>query len=185
MQVVRERTGLVSAVLSVVALALVFAAAGQAIPEWALPAGPDWLLAAIPHINVAISVAAIGTITAGVRAIRNGNVDRHRRLMVGSFLLFVGFLLFYLYRVALLGPQEFPGPETIYQFVYLPTLAIHILLAIVAVPLVFHALLLGATRSVEELRRTRHKTVGRAAAVLWVISFTLGIVIYLLLYVIY
>ncbi len=185
MQVVRERTGAVSAVLSIVALVLVFAAAGQAIPEWALPVGPDWLLDAIPHLNVAISVAAIGTITAGVRAIRNGNVERHRKLMVSSFLLFAGFLLLYLYRVALLGPQEFSGPDTIYQFIYLPTLAIHILLAIVAVPLVFHALLLGATRRVEELPRTRHATVGRAAAVLWVISFTLGIVIYLLLYVIY
>lgn len=182
---VRERTGLVSAVLSVVALALVFAAAGQQIPQSVLPDAPSWVLDAIPHANVVISVAAIGTILAGVRAIKHGNIERHRTLMVTSFVLFAGFLVMYLYRVALLGPQEFPGPDTIYQFIYLPTLVIHIILAVICVPLVFHALLLAASRPVHELPNTRHPTVGKAAAVLWVISFALGTVVYLFLYVVY
>lgn len=182
---VRDRTGVVSAILSVVALAFVFAAAGQQIPKAVLPEGPEWLLDAIPHVNVVLSAAAIGTISAGVYAIRNGNIDRHRQLMVTSFGLFSAFLVLYLYRVALLGPHDFGGPETVYQFVYLPTLGIHILLAVICVPLVFHALLLAATRPIHELPQTRHPTIGKAAAVLWLISFALGIVVYIMLYVLY
>ena len=106
--------------------------------------------------------------------------------MVASFLLFAAFLVFYLYRlVATGGPQAFPGPETVYQFVYLPILAIHILLAVIAVPLVYYALLLAFAYPVRELRRTNHPRFGRYAASLWLISFALGIVVYVLLHVVY
>jgi len=105
--------------------------------------------------------------------------------MLTSLVLFVAFLALYLYKVALEGPAAFPGPETIYQFVYLPTLAIHIALAIVCVPLLYYALLLALTRPIEELPRTNHRRVGRVAASLWLISFALGVVVYAMLYVIY
>lgn len=182
---VRERVGVVTAVLSVVSVGLVFAAAGQRIPQSILPQGPDWLLEAIPHVNVLISIAAIGTIAAGLHAIRNGRIDRHRTLMGTAFGLFVGFLCLYLYRVSLLGPQPFSGPDTVYQFVYLPTLAIHILLAVVCIPLLYYVLLLALTRPIHELPETRHPTVGRVAAALWLISFTLGVVVYLFTHVLY
>jgi putative membrane protein len=76
-------------------------------------------------------------------------------------------------------------PETVYQFVYLPTLAIHILLAVVSIPFVYYVLLLAVAHPVSELRSTRHPTVGRVAAALWVTSFVLGNAVYLLLYVVY
>ena len=41
-----------------------------------------------------------------------------------------------LYRVVLKGPTDFTGPAVVESYVYLPVLAIHILLAIVAIPLV-------------------------------------------------
>ncbi|SIR63013.1 DUF420 domain-containing protein [Natronorubrum thiooxidans] len=182
----RERVTALTAVLSIVSLAVVFAAAGGRIPASAVPAAPQWFLDAIPHLNVAISITAIGTITLGWRAIRRGNVERHRVAMVTSFGLFVAFLTFYLYRlVATGGPQPFPGPDVIYQFVYLPVLAIHILLAVICVPLVYYALLLAASRPITELYHTSHARVGRLAASLWLISFSLGIVVYVLLHGVY
>lgn len=180
----REHVTALTAVLTVVSLALVFGAALQVLPVESLPR-PEALLAAIPHLNVVISLAAIGTILAGWRAIRRGDVERHRALMLASFALFALFLVFYLYRVAILGPGEFPGPETIRTFVYLPILAIHILLAVVCIPFVFYALLLAGTRPVADIYETSHRRVGRVAATLWLISFSMGIVIYLLLYVLY
>lgn len=182
---VRERVGVVTAVLSVVSIGLVFAAAGQRIPAGLLPRGPDWILDAIPHINVVLSIGAIGAILGGLHAIRNGRIDRHRKLMGTAFGLFVGFLGLYLYRVSLLGPQSFGGPDTIYQFVYLPTLAIHIVLAVICIPLLYYVLLLALTRPIHELPETRHPTVGRVAAVLWLISFTLGVIVYLFVHVVY
>ncbi|PAU84590.1 hypothetical protein CK500_03495 [Halorubrum salipaludis] len=178
----RENVPLLTALLSVAALALVFGAVGGAIPSGVLPRANDAVLAALPHLNAAISATAIATILLGWRAISRGNVARHRALMLSSFGLFVAFLGSYLYRLILVGTAEFPGPEVVYTYVYLPFLAIHVLLAIVCVPFVFHALLLAATRPYEELYHTRHAQVGAAAAALWLVSFTMGIGVYLMLY---
>ncbi|MFD1563026.1 DUF420 domain-containing protein [Haloarchaeobius amylolyticus] len=182
----RERVRLLTGVLSVVSLAVVFAAAGGRIPSSSVPAAPEWVIETIPLVNAVLSAAAIGTITVGWRAIRRGNVDRHRVAMMASFGLFVGFLVLYLYRLTVTGgPEPFPGPETVYQFVYLPLLAIHILLAIVCIPLLYYVLMLAFSRPASELPRTSHARVGRIAATLWLISFGLGIVVFVILHVVY
>ena len=175
---VRELTAL----LTVVSLALVFGAALGAVPRTVLPRAPDAVFAAIPHFNAAVSATAIGTILLGWRAISRGNVRRHRAFMLASFGLFAAFLGAYLYRLIHVGTAEFPGPEALYTYLYLPFLGIHILLAILCVPFVFYALLLAATRPFEELYHTRHSQVGLVAAVLWLISFTMGIGVYVMLY---
>ncbi len=174
-----------SGILSAVALALVFGAALGAIPEAALPPASESLFAAIPHANAVISVFAIGAITIGWRAIRAGDIKRHRLAMGSALVLFAGFLCLYLYRVAHLGPAPFPGPATVESFVYVPTLAIHVLLAVICVPLLIYVVLLAATRPASALAHTNHARIGRVAAALWLLSFTLGLVIYVLLYVIY
>jgi putative membrane protein len=177
---VRELT----AVLSVVSLTAVFATAGGFVPPSLLPrVGP--LVAAVPHVNVLLSGSALVTIAVGVRAIRRGQVARHRAAMVATTLLFLSFLALYLYRIALEGPSDFPGSGAVYRLVYLPVLAVHILLAVVSIPLVYYVLLLAATRPVSAIRESPHPRVGRLAASLWFVSFALGIVVYLLLYVLY
>jgi putative membrane protein len=178
----RGRVPHLTAALSIVSLALVFAAAGRAIPQSILPAVPDVVLAAIPHVNAGISVLALTTISLGVYWIRRGDVARHRAAMLTSFALFGTFLALYLLRVAIVGPTSFAGPEWVASFVYYPMLAIHIVLAVAAIPLVYHALLLAATHDVAELSETRHPRVGRAAAALWTVSFVLGLSVYTLLY---
>ncbi|SNZ04671.1 putative membrane protein [Natronoarchaeum philippinense] len=180
-----DNVALTAGILSVVSLVIVFAAALQAIPTALIPRAPDAVLDAIPTLNAVVSLAAIGTITAGVRAIRRGDVERHRKLMGTSFALFVGFLAMYLYRVTLIGPASFAGPDAIEQFVYYPVLAIHILLAIASLPPVYYALVLALTRPASALPSTNHARVGRVAAALWLISFALGIVVYLLLHVLF
>jgi putative membrane protein len=178
----RENVPTLTAVASVVSLALVFGAVGGAIPSSLLPRASDAAIAAIPHLNAAISATAIGTILLGWRAISRGNVRRHRAFMLASFALFSAFLAGYLYRLILVGTAEFPGPETVYTYVYLPFLGIHILFAIVCIPFVFHALFLATTRPYEELYHTRHAQVGFVAALLWLVSFAMGIGVYVMLY---
>ncbi len=181
----RERVPELTAVLTVVSLALVFGAVFGAVPREVVPRAPQSVLAAIPHVNAALSTTAIVTILAGIRFVRRGDVRRHRAAMMTSLGLFVAFLVLYLYKVTLDGTTEFPGPTGVEQFVYLPTLAIHVLLAVVCIPLLYYVVLLAVTRPVEEIRRTRHREIGRVAAVLWLVSFALGDVVYLLLYVVY
>lgn len=181
----RDHVPALTGVLSVISLALVFGAVLGTIPVESLPRVPAGIVDAIPHANAVISLVAIGTITTAWRAIRRGNVARHRALMLTSLVLFVAFLALYLYRVALVGPTPFPGPETIYRFVYLPILAIHITLAIVCIPLLYYVLLLALTRPIEAIPRTNHRRVGRIAASLWLLSFALGAVVYAMLYIVF
>ncbi|WP_226479988.1 DUF420 domain-containing protein [Natrinema amylolyticum] len=182
----RERVRLLTGVLSVVSLAVVFAAAGGRIPSSSVPAAPEWVLETIPLVNAVLSATAIGTIAVGWRAIRRGRIERHRVAMIASFGLFVAFLALYLYRLTVTGgPQPFPGPDQVYQFVYLPLLAIHIFLAIVCIPLLYYVLLLALSRPIAELPDTSHARIGRVAATLWLISFSLGIVVFVLLHVVY
>jgi putative membrane protein len=172
-------------VLSVVSLGLVFGAVAGVVPAEALPRAPDAAIAAIPHVNAAISVVAVGVIAAGWRAIRRGNVERHRRAMVSGFVLFGAFLALYLYKVSLEGTKGFDGPAAVETFVYYPVLGVHMLLAVVCVPLLFYVLLLALTRPVSEIPLTNHPRFGRVTAALWLTSFVLGTVVYLLLYVLF
>ncbi|WP_129116399.1 DUF420 domain-containing protein [Halegenticoccus tardaugens] len=181
----RNHVPALTALLTLASLALVFGAALGAIPQGAFPRASDAVLDAIPHVNAALSTAAIVTIAAGWLSIRRGEVRRHRRLMLASLGLFVAFLVLYLYKVILEGPAGFPGPEAVYAYLYLPTLAIHILLAVVCIPLLYYVVLLALTRPVAELYDTRHRAVGRIAASLWLISFVLGNAVYVLLYAVY
>lgn len=179
----RDRVRELTAMLSVVSLAVVFGTAGGFVPSGALPRFAP-LVEAIPHLNAGLSVAALVTIVLGVRAIKRGDVERHRRAMVTTTALFLAFLLLYLYRIALEGPSDFPGPSAVERLFYLPLLAIHILLAVVSIPLVYYVLLVAVTRPVAAVRESLHPRVGRVAATLWAISFALGVVVYLLLYVV-
>jgi len=180
--VLRKLTPAVTAVLSSLSIALVFAVAGGVVPARQVPRASMDLLAAIPHINAALSCIAIVTIALGIRAIRVGDIARHRSLMFASFAVFVLFLIGYLYRVALLGPTEFQGPAIVRTYIYYPVLAVHIVLAVLCIPLLYHTLLLAATYPTRELTDTIHPRLGRIAAPLWLLSFFLGLVVYGLVY---
>ncbi|MFT4946895.1 MAG: putative membrane protein [Natronomonas sp.] len=180
----REHVPVLTGILTTVSLALVFGAVLGAVPDGVLP-HVGGLVSAIPHINAVLSLTAIGTISYGVVSIRRGEIARHRRTMLASTGLFALFLLLYLYRISLEGPTTYPGPELLYQYVYLPMLAVHILLAVCCIPVVYYALLLAITRPPAQLSETNHPRAGRIAAALWLVSFTLGVVVYLQLYVLF
>lgn len=181
----RDHVPGLTAVLTVASLGLIFGAVLGAVPDSALPHAGDAVVGVIPHVNAVISVVAIVTISIGWYSIRTGRVRRHRIAMLTSAGLFAAFLLLYLYKVTLEGPSDFRGPVAVYRYVYLPVLAIHMVLAIVCIPLLYYVLLIGLTHSVPQIPRTRHPRVGRIAAPLWLTSFGLGIVVYLLLYRLY
>lgn len=183
--VVRDHVAALAAILTVASLALVFGAVLGGFPSGLLPRAPDPVLHAIPHVNAVISLLALAVITLGWHSARGGRIRRHRAAMLVAVGLFATFLGLYLYRVTLLGPTSFPGPALLYRWLYLPVLAVHITLAIICIPLVYYVLLIGVSHPVAAIPRTRHPTVGRIAASLWLVSFTLGTVVYLLLYVVY
>lgn len=173
----------VTGALAIVSVGTVLATAGGYVSATWLPRAPTSIIAAIPHVNVLLSLSAIAVILYGWNAIRNGQIGTHRRAMLSAMGIFVVFLILYLYRLIILGgPTEFDGDSSIYRFVYLPVLTLHIGLAIVCIPLLYDTLSLGITIPPNKLSRTRHPRVGRIAAILWLLSFGLGITVYALLY---
>ncbi|ELY60641.1 DUF420 domain-containing protein [Natronolimnohabitans innermongolicus] len=148
-----------------------------------LPIYPDltqtqvnWFTHAIAVINTITTVVLL----AGWYWIRTGNVDRHRQAMVSGFGLILLFLVVYLIRVGGGGTKEFVGGQLV-TYAYLIMLAIHIILSIVAVPVVLYALILGFTHTPRELEQTAHARIGRIAAGSWILSLVLGVVTYLML----
>ena len=182
----RSHVPALAGLLSAISLALVFSAVLGYVPNALIPEAPAWVVAAIPHVNAAISATAFASIAVGWYRIRAGDIANHRIAMLAATVLFAGFLVLYLYRLILLGgPTAFGGPDPIYRFVYLPLLAVHVLLAVVCIPLLYYVLLLAYTHPVRELAGTRHARVGRGAAALWLVSFALGVIVYALLHQVY
>lgn len=175
---------ILAGVLSALSLAVVFGAVLGYLPAWLLPEH-DGLIRVIPHVNVLISLAAISAILIGIRAIRRGDVSRHRRAMLAATALFACFLVLYLYRLILAGTTPFAGPSVIRQFVYLPFLFVHVLFAIVCLPFVYAGLLLGLTTPADRLPDTAHARIGRIAAILWIGSFAMGIGVFLMVQVLF
>ena len=181
----RDHVTAAAALLSTGSLALVFGAVLGYLPGGSLPRAPEAVLGAIPTVNAIISLLAITAIAAGWRWAKARRFREHRAAMLTAAGLFATFLALYLYRLSVLGTTAFGGPDAVYRYVYLPVLAVHVTLAIVCIPLLHYVLLIGLTHPVAEIPGTRHRRVGRVAASLWLVSFGLGIAVYLLLYVVF
>lgn len=181
---VKQHPAAVTALLSVVGYGLVvgtfvasyLGAGTQVYPELTLPQ-VNLLTDAIAAVNA----LNVGVIAFGWYFIRKGQVAKHRAAMASSFGLILVFLVMYLLKIGGGGTKEFVGPQLVY-YAYLAMLAVHIILSIVAVPVVLYALVLGLTHTPTELRtETPHKRVGRIAAGSWLLSLSLGVVTYVLL----
>jgi putative membrane protein len=187
---VRDHPRATVAVLSVVGYALVIGTFAGVVPREVFP---DLTLAQVNLLSDAIAVVntvATVLLVAGWRWIRRGEVRKHAAAMTSAFGLILVFLVMYLTKIGGGGTKEIviassgiPGvPAGIVYGAYLAMLAVHVLLSIVSVPVVLYALVLGITRTPEELRtETPHRTVGRIAAGAWICSLSLGVVTYLLL----
>lgn len=184
---IKEHVTAVTVLLTVVGYGLVAATFQGLVPIY--PDIGESGVNTLGHAIAVVNTAATITLVLGWRAIRRGETTKHRNYMITSFVLIVLFLLLYLPKVGGGGEKEFvlsasyafvPTWDWIYP-AYLTMLAIHILLSVVAMPVVLYALMLGATHSPSELRETPHRKVGRIAAGSWILSLVLGVLTYLLL----
>lgn len=136
--------------------------AGEPVMELAQAAAWYRLL---PTLNAALNGTAAVLLVVGYRAIRRGDVDRHKRLMIGAFLVSAAFLASYLtYHTVRqmhegVGHTRYSGPELLRQFYYVLLIS-HILLAIVNLPMIIATLVTG----VKTLRTTAPPTAEPATA---------------------
>lgn len=174
----KEHPRALTAVLTVVGYALVIGTLYVGLPIYpTISLGTVNLLS---HAIAVINTTTVVLLLAGVKFVREGDLRRHRAAMLGAFGLILLFLVLYLLKTGGGGQKEIVAPGTA-EAVYLWMLAIHIVLSVLAVPLVLYNVIVGVTHSNAEVGDTAHARVGRVAVVVWSVSLTLGVAAYVLL----
>jgi putative membrane protein len=182
----RRRPRAVTVGLSVLGYAVIGAAFSGILPVPSLGEGTVDLFG---HLIAIVNSVTLVTLLAGLLFIRRGQIRRHRTAMLTAFGLILLFLVLYVWKVgggfekSLVVNAGAPLADyaELVRGVYLSMLAIHIVLSILAVPVVLHAIVLGLTHDVGELSRTVHPRVGRIAVVAWSLSLFLGVITYYML----
>lgn len=174
----KEHPRALTAVLTVVGYALVIGTLYVGLPIY--PTISLETVNLLSHAIAVINTTTVVLLLAGWRFIRNGDVRKHRAAMVGAFGLILLFLVLYLLKTGGGGQKEIVAPDAA-TIAYLAMLAIHILLSVLAVPLVLYNIVVGLTHSTPEIRETAHARVGRWAVGVWSVSLTLGVAAYVLL----
>ncbi len=167
----------VTAVVSIVGYALVFGTFGGVLP---FPTISDQTVILLGDAIAVVNTGALLAIVAGVYFIKTGQIRRHRAAMLTAFTLILAFLALYLTKVGGGFEKEILA-EGIVLYAYLIMLAVHIILSAVSVPVVVHAVVLGLSHSVPELKESAHARVGRIAVGAWGLSLFLGLVTYVML----
>lgn len=132
--------------------------------------------AALPAWNAALNATAAALLLSGLRAIRDGDRERHRNRMVAAVAVSAVFLASYLTRVALTGTHRFPGEGPL-KWLYLAILLSHTVLAAAAAPMALRTLFL-AWRG----RFADHRALARFTFPIWLYVSVTGVLVYLLLY---
>ncbi|MFQ5853373.1 MAG: DUF420 domain-containing protein [Candidatus Binatia bacterium] len=139
------------------------------------------IVAILPQVIAVVNASALVFLVVGWRLIRSGYVKLHRIAMLSALILISLFLVLYVTRVYLGGIKEFPGPETLYYFVYLPILIIHLTLSVLCVQPVVYVALIGLTHRIDDIPGTKHRLVGRIVVPMWIFSLFLGLIVYVML----
>jgi putative membrane protein len=135
----------------------------------------SWVDALAP-LNALLNATAGTLLFLGWRAIKRGDREVHRRLMIGAVSVSALFLISYLTRVALTGTHRFPGEGPL-RWLYLVILVSHTILAVAVAPMALRSLALGVTARIEA-----HRKLARVTFPVWLYVSVTGVVVYLMLY---
>lgn len=133
---------------------------------------------ALALLDAILTSVSLASMLRGYVAIRRRQTRRHRRCMLLALACAAAFTVSFVARYAMFGRTPFAlgGPFRIF---YLVVWFSHEPIAVVSVPLVVAAAVLGLRGSFEA-----HREVARMALPLWVYASFTGVLVYLLVYVV-
>jgi len=130
----------------------------------------------LPAINATLNATAATLLVYGYTLIRRKQVEKHRRVMITTFVVSVVFLICYLVYHAQVGSVAFKKTGWI-RPAYFSILLTHTVLA-AAVPFLAITALWRAWRGEFE----RHRRIARWAFPIWLYVSVTGVIVYLMLY---
>ncbi len=136
-------------------------------------------IADLPAVNATLNGTSAVLLLLAYRAIRSGDVERHKRWMVAAAATSAIFLVSYVVYHAHVGSVRFRGQGPV-RTAYFAILISHTILAVAIVPMVLRTLYLGLRR-----RDETHRRIARWTFPLWLYVCVTGVVIYTMLYRLY
>lgn len=130
----------------------------------------------MPAISTSFIVISAILVAIGWRQIIRKQRVAHEKTMIAAAIAAIIFFIIYLSRTIFVGSTEFNGPENL-RTIYLIFLLFHIVLALIAA-------IFGITTLTLAFRKSfaKHRRLGRVTAVIWFVTATTGVTVYLLLY---
>jgi putative membrane protein len=159
---------------------LIVSAAATAFLFWLIYVHPaadaaSVRLAFLPALNALLNGLSATALLIGYTFIRARRIPAHRAAMITAFGFSTLFLVSYILHHALHGDVRYPAHAAL-RMVYLPLLASHILLAIVALPLILVTFFFSLTGRIPQ-----HRKVARWTFPLWLYVSVTGVVTYVML----
>ncbi len=159
---------------------LVVSAAATAFLLWLLyvhhaPAEFKHRLLFLPALNALLNGLSAISLTIGFRYILAGEIAKHRAAMMTAFVFSSIFLVSYIINHALHGDTLYPGHSTI-RTMYLTLLASHVLLSIVALPMVLTTFFFSLSG-----RFRLHRNLARYTFPIWLYVSVTGVIVYVML----
>jgi len=128
----------------------------------------------LTHVNAALNAISVVFLILAYRYIRAGNKEKHRLCMLIAVGVSALFLVGYVIYKANSGFAKFGG-EGFIRPVYFSILAIHVIGAILLVPMVPYTLYRALTGAFD-----KHKKIARWTWPLWVFVGVSGVVVYVM-----
>lgn len=133
----------------------------------------------LPTISTSFIVISAILVAIGWTFIAKKNQKAHIKAMTWAAIFAVIFFITYLSRTVFIGSTAFGGPDSV-KTAYQIFLLFHILLAMVGAVLGIISLYTGYKKNF-----AKHRKLGPWSSIVWFVTATTGLAVYLLLYVIY
>jgi putative membrane protein len=132
-----------------------------------------WLF--LPALNALLNGLCTIALGAGLYFIKHHNRDAHRTSMLLAFMFSSVFLISYIVNHAVHGDTIFPGHGPV-RVAYLSVLASHVILSIVALPMVLTTFFFSLTG-----RFAMHRRIARWTYPIWLYVSITGVVVFVFL----
>ena len=129
----------------------------------------------LPALNAAFNGLSAVALLIGYTFIRARRIPAHRAAMMTAFAFSTLFLVSYILHHALHGDVRYPA-QAAFRSIYLPLLASHIMLAVVALPLILVTFFFSLTGRIPQ-----HRKVARWTFPLWLYVSITGVITWAML----
>jgi putative membrane protein len=129
----------------------------------------------LPALNATLNGLCTIALLVGFYFIRLRRIAAHRTAMITAFVFSSLFLVSYITNHALHGETHFPGSGTV-KTVYLSILASHIVLSVVALPMVLTTFFFSLSGRIPQ-----HRKIARFTLPIWLYVSVTGVVVHAML----